>query len=60
MAVGRSSFGLVLLLAACIPALLVSASDPDPLADFVGTREILFQKAVLFSLSGCLLVAYFD
>lgn len=50
----------MLLLAACIPALLVSASDPDPLADFVGTREILFQKAVLFSLSVCLLVAYFD
>jgi hypothetical protein len=48
MAVGKSSFCLVLLLAACVPALLVSAADPDPSTDFTvpgnGARTIISER----------------
>jgi hypothetical protein len=61
MALGKSSFCLVLLLGACVPALLVSAADPDPLTDFTvpgnGARKTVYEIEFLrriFLVARCL------
>lgn len=51
-AVRKSSFCLVLLLVACLPAMLMSAADPDPLTDFtvpglMGARKIIVKDLAL-------------